>query len=72
MYCAFVDYCENKTFQKYITQLLELLQRYDLKINEEAANRLIAAAKRSGFSAEFTNIQSEYAPYFFIRFFYMF
>lgn len=47
-----------------MTQLLELLQRYDLKINVETAKRLIGAAKNSGFSADFTNIQSEYAPYF--------
>lgn len=54
-----MDYCEKgNEFRKQIMDLLQLLQRYDLKINEQAATKLVTAAKNNNCKADFVNIDS--------------
>lgn len=52
-----MEYCQKYSdFRKEITYLLELLQRYDFKLNEQSATKLINAAKDNKCEADFVNI----------------
>lgn len=59
VYIAFVDYCvKSNDFKKHLTDFLNFLQRYDLKLTIRAATKLVNLAKNKQFEANFANIDA--------------